>query len=696
MRKITFLLAIIIIVVLTGCSYQRNKDKKSIISKPLIEIKNGIMTPEALWSFGRIGEVIVSPDNKSIVYTIKYFSIAENKGNSDIYSMDIDGNNFKQLTQSAHNEYNILWKPDGKKLAFLSNESGISQIWEMNPDGSGKKQISFEESDIEGFKFSPNSKHILFVKQVKIDSNAKDIYPDLNKTSGRIITDLMYKHWDTWIESYPHIFVAQYSKGSILNAVDIMEKEPYESPNRPFGGMEQISWSPDSKTIAYTCRKLKGVDYTLSTNSDIYLYNIESKITENISLNMKGYDIAPIYSPDGSKIAWESMERNGYEADKNRLIIYDVASKKITDYTTNFDQNVASLAWADDNTKVYFISNYHAKEDIYELNVSDSKIRKITNGIHDFRSVIPAGKVLIGTRMSMSYPLEIVSVSPLDGKITKLSKDNDDLLSRIKMGKVVEKWMKTTSNEDMHVWIIYPPNFDSTKTYPTLLYCEGGPQSTISQFWSYRWNFQMMAANGYIIVAPNRHGMPGFGQKWNEQISGDYGGQNMKDYLTAIDEACKWSYVDKNRLGCVGASYGGFSVYWLAGNHNKRFKAFIAHDGMFNLEAQYLETDEMWFVNWDLGGPFWDKNNKIAHSSYANSPHRFVEKWDTPILCIHGELDFRILASQSMQAFNAAKLRGIPAELLIFPDENHWVLKPQNGILWQRTFYRWLDKWLKV
>lgn len=696
MKKIIIVLLATFLLSFLGCNLKHGHDDKTPIGKPKIDIKNGKMTPELLWSFGRIGEVIVSPDNKTIAYTLKYFSIPENKGNSEVYSMNIDGSNLKQLTNTTFSESNIIWKPDGKKIAYLSSESGSSQIWEMNPDGSGKKQISKEDNDIEGFKYSPDAMHILFIKQVKIDSSVKDIYPDLNKTSGRIITDLMYKHWDTWIESYPHIFLAQYSNGIISNPIDIMENEPYESPNRPFGGVEQINWSPDSKTIAYTCRKLKGVYYTLSTNSDIYLYNIETKTTGNISSNMKGYDIAPVYSPDGSKIAWESMERDGYEADKNRLVIYDINSKKVTDFTVNFDQNVAGLAWANDNSKIYFISDHHAKEDIYELNVADSKIRKITQGIHDFRSVIPAGDMLIGTRMSMSFPLEIVSVNPTDGKISKLSKVNDDLLSNIKMGKVEEKWMKTTSNENMHVWVIFPPDFDSTKKYPTLLYCEGGPQSTVSQFWSYRWNFQMMAANGYIVVAPNRHGLPGFGQKWNEQISGDYGGQNMKDYLTAIDEACKWSFVDKNRLGCVGASYGGFSVYWLAGNHNKRFKAFIAHDGMFNLEAQYLETDEMWFVNWDLGGPYWDKNNKIAQRSYANSPHRFVDKWDTPILCIHGELDYRILASQSMQAFNAAKLRGIPSELLIFPDENHWVLKPQNGILWQRTFFRWLDKWLKV
>ena len=463
----------------------------------------------------------------------------------------------------------------------------------------------------------------------------------------------------------------------------------------PFGGMEQINWRPDSKAIVYTCRKKVGKEYAISTNSDIYLYEIEGGTTTNLSEGMMGYDVAPVYSPDGKKIAWQSMERDGYESDKNRLFVYDANAKTKTDYTRSFDQNVEGLAWTDDNKSIYFISDFHATDEIYRLDLADGKITKITEGIHNYTGVIPAGDKLIATRMSMSAPVEIYSVDPITGKDTQVTMTNKDVLDKLALARIEQRWIKTTDNKDMHTWIIYPPHFDPAKKYPTLLYCEGGPQSTVSQFWSFRWNFQMMAANGYIVVAPNRRGLPGFGQAWNEQISGDYGGQNMKDYLSAIDSLTREPYVNKDKLGCVGASYGGFSVYWLAGNHNKRFKAFIAHDGMFNLEAQYLETEEMWFVNWDLGGPFWDKNNKIAQRSFANSPHRFVQNWDTPILCIHGELDYRIVATQGMQAFNAAILRGIPAEFLYFPDENHWVLKPQNGILWQRTFYNWLDRWLK-
>ena len=410
---------------------------------------------------------------------------------------------------------------------------------------------------------------------------------------------------------------------------------------------------------------------------------------------MMGYDVAPVYSPDGTKLAWQSMERDGYESDKNRLFVYDFNSKARTDFSKNFDQSAEGLIWSEDNKSIFFISDFHATDEIYQLTLSDGRIRKITEGIHNYTGVISAGNNLIATRVSMSSPAEIFSVDPISGKDTQLTFEDKDILDQLALGKVKQRWMRTTDNKMMLTWVIYPPHFDSTKVYPTLLYCEGGPQSTVSQFWSYRWNFQMMAASGYIIVAPNRRGLPGFGKEWNEQISGDYGGQNMKDYLSAIDEMCKEKYVNKNKLGCIGASYGGFSVYWLAGNHNKRFKAFIAHDGMFNLEAQYLETEEMWFANWDLGGSFWDKNNKVAQRSYATSPHKFVQNWDAPILVIHGGLDFRISYTQGMQAFDAALLKGIPAEFLFFPNENHWVLKPQNGILWQRTFYNWLDRWLK-
>ena len=407
-----------------------------------------------------------------------------------------------------------------------------------------------------------------------------------------------------------------------------------------------------------------------------------------------GYDKNPVISPNGKFMAWESMEREGYEADKIRLFIMNMETGEKQDYTQGFDQNAEGLAWGDDNT-IWFISDWHATDEIYSLDIPSRKITKHTDGIHNYTSVTPVGDMLIATKVSMSKPEEIYRVDPKTGKDVELSFVNKHILDQLTMGKVEKRWMKTTDNKDMLVWMIYPPHFDASKKYPALLYCEGGPQSTVSQFWSYRWNFQQMAANGYIIVAPNRRGLPGFGQEWLEQISGDYSGQNIQDYLTAIDEAKKEPYIDADRLGCVGASYGGYSVYYLAGHHDKRFKAFIAHCGIFDLKMQYFTTEEMWFANWDMGGAPWEKNNKVAQRTFANSPDMFVGNWDTPILVIHGQKDFRIDVSQGMAAFNAARMRGIPAQFLYFPNECHWVTGCQDGILWQRTFKAWLDKWLK-
>ncbi|MCD4747563.1 MAG: S9 family peptidase [Bacteroidales bacterium] len=698
MKKLLTFLFIAGISLFFACSHHTNENKdetNSIIGKKDLKLDSDLMTPEVLWSFGRVSDAQVSPDNSTILYGVTYYDITQNKGNRDLYTISVTGENMKQLTKTAKGEYNAVWRPDGNKIGYLSSESGSMQLWEINPDASGKKQISDIEGGITGFKYSPDQKKIIYTKEVYLDKTVKDIYSDLPKSTGRIMNDLMYRHWDTWVDSYGHIFVADYDGNKIRNDIDILKDEPYESPLKPFGGLEQINWSPDSKVIAYTCVKKKGKDYSISTNSDIYLYELEIGKTSNITKGMMGYDVAPVYSPDAKKIAWESMEREGYESDKNRLFIYDFQTKEKTDYTKGWDQNVHGLAWSDDSKLIYFISDWHATDEIYSLSLNDGKINKLTQGIHNYRTVTPAGDKLIATRVSMSMPNEIYAVNPDNGKDTQITFTNKDILNQINMGDVKSRWIKTTDNKDMLTWIIYPPHFDPAKKYPAILYCQGGPQGTVSQFWSYRWNFQMMAANGYIIVAPNRRGLPGFGQEWNEQISGDYGGQNMKDYFSAIDEMAKEPYIDENNLGAVGASYGGFSVFWIAGNHNKRFKAFIAHDGMFNLESQYLETEEIWFVNWDLGGPFWDKDNKIAQRTYANSPHKFVKNWDTPILIIHSEFDYRITMTQGMSAFNAAILLDVPAEFLYFPDENHWVLQPQNGILWQRTFFKWLDKWLK-
>ena len=670
---------------------------KNLIGKSDIRIKDGRMTPEALWAMGRIGGMNVSPDGKKVVYTVAYYSVPENKSNREVFVMNADGSDNKQITKTGFAENEAGWIKGGTKIAFLCNESGSSQLWEMNPDGTDRKRLSDYDKDIEGFAFSPDEKKVLFISQVKTVNSTADKYPDLDKATGVIITDLMYKHWDEWVTTAPHPFVADFDGKSISNPVDVMEGELFESPMKPFGGIEQLAWNTTSDKIAYTSRKKTGKEYAISTNSDIYVYDLNTKQTTNITEENKGYDTNPTYSPDGKSIAWLSMERDGYEADQNRLMVMNLETGEKTFVSKDFDSNVDSYCWSADCKRIYFTGVWHGESQVYQIDLANgNKITLLTEGMYDYASVALLGDKLIAQRHSMSMGDEIYSIDLTgDHTVTQLTFENKHIYDQLTMGKVEERWMKTTDGKQMLTWVIYPPQFDPNKKYPTLLFCEGGPQSPVSQFWSYRWNFQIMAANDYIIVAPNRRGLPGFGLEWNEAVSGDYGGQCMKDYFTAIDEVAKEPYVNKDRLGCVGASFGGFSVYWLAGHHDKRFKAFIAHDGIFNMEMQYLETEEMWFANWDMGGAYWEKQNATAQRTFANSPHKFVDKWDTPILCIHGEKDYRILANQGMAAFNAAVLRGVPAELLIYPDENHWVLKPQNGVLWQRTFFEWLDMWLK-
>ena len=670
---------------------------KNLIGKSDIRIKDGRMTPEALWAMGRIGGMNVSPDGKRVVYTVAYYSVPENKSNREVFVMNADGSDNKQITKTGFAENEAVWIKGGTKIAFLCNESGSSQLWEMNPDGTDRKRLSDYDKDIEGFAFSPDEKKVLFISQVKTVNSTADKYPDLDKATGVIITDLMYKHWDEWVTTVPHPFVADFDGESISNPVDVMEGELFESPMKPFGGIEQLAWNTTSDKIAYTSRKKTGKEYAISTNSDIYVYDLNTKQTTNITEENKGYDTNPTYSPDGKSIAWLSMERDGYEADQNRLMVMNLETGEKTFVSKDFDSNVDSYCWSADCERIYFTGVWHGESQVYQIDLANgNKITPLTEGMYDYASVALLGDKLIAQRHSMSMGDEIYSIDLTgDHTVTQLTFENKHIYDQLTMGKVEERWMKTTDGKQMLTWVIYPPQFDPNKKYPTLLFCEGGPQSPVSQFWSYRWNFQIMAAHDYIIVAPTRRGLPGCGLEWNEAVSGDYGGQCMKDYFTAIDEVAKEPYVNKDRLGCVGASFGGFSVYWLAGHHDKRFKAFIAHDGIFNMEMQYLETEEMWFANWDMGGAYWEKQNATAQRTFANSPHKFVDKWDTPILCIHGEKDYRILANQGLAAFNAAVLRGVPAELLIYPDENHWVLKPQNGVLWQRTFFEWLDMWLK-
>ncbi|MFW9607497.1 MAG: alpha/beta fold hydrolase [Prevotella sp.] len=697
-------------------------DAQTMIGPNNIKLESDLMTPEALWAMGRIGSSEASPDGKQIVYQVSYYSVKENKSHTMLFVQNADGKNKRQLTKDEKSESDATWIECGKKIAFIRS----GEIWSMNADGSDRKQLSNTDGSVEGFKFSPDGKKVVFIKSIPYYGSIKKNPEDLPKASGRLITDMNYRHWDHYVETIAHPFVAEVTAEGIGNAKDIMEGQPYESPVAPFGGIEQISWSMDSKSIAYTSRKKEGVEYAISTDTDIYLYNLSTGKTVNLckpegykepmidaTKSMRdqevnhqkgdmhvGYDVNPRFSADGKYIAWQSMERDGYESDRNRLCVMEIATGKKKYVTESFDSNVDDYCWSKDSKTIYFMGVWHATEMLYQTNL-EGKVIQITDGWYDYGSVQLANNsnYLLASRHSHQYGDELYIVKPgkeKKAKVEQVTFENKHIYDQLALGKTQQRWVKTTDGKEMLVWLVLPPHFDANKKYPTLLFCEGGPQSPVSQFWSYRWNLQIMAANGYIVVAPNRRGLPGFGSKWNEEVSGDWTGQCMNDYLSAIDDAAELPFVDKDRLGCVGASFGGFSVYYLASHHNKRFKAFIAHDGAFNLESMYTDTEEAWFSNWEYEDAFWNKNASAnAVKTYNNSPHKFVDKWDTPILVIHGEKDYRINANQGMGAFNAARMRGIPAELLLFPDENHWVLKPQNGILWQRTFFNWLDKWLK-
>ena len=697
----------------------------TMIQKNNIRIDGDRMTPEALWAMGRIGSYAASPDGKQIVYTVAYYSVKQNKGHHMLFVMDANGLNKSQLTTSAKNETDPAWIDGGKRIAFLTD----GQLWSMNPDGTDRRQLTHDTTEIEGFKFSPDGSKIILIKSIPYHGSIKKNPSDLPKATGRLATDLNYRHWDHYVESIAHPFVAQVTADGIDEGIDILKDEPYECPMAPFGGIEQLDWSTDSRTIAYTCRKKEGVDYAISTDSDIFLYDLSSGKTTNLckpagykapevdptktmatqSVNqqgddiMVGYDTNPQFSPDGKYLGWLSMKRDGYESDRNRLCVYDLVTGKKVFLTESFDSNVDEFCWSDSkDALVYFIGVWHGKENIYSVNWK-GEVKQLTACKADFGSLqmLNNGKQILAERHSYTESADLYVVTPGKTKektiISQITHENKHITDQLAIPTSEEHWTKTTDGKDLMYWVILPPHFDAQKKYPTLLFCEGGPQSPVSQFWSYRWNFMIMASQGYVVIAPNRRGLPGFGSKWCEQISGDWTGQCMHDYLSAIDDAvATLPYVDKDRLGAVGASFGGFSVYYLAGHHDKRFKCFIAHDGAFNLESMYTDTEEVWFSNWEYDDAYWNSDqSERARKTYANSPHRFVDKWDTPILCIHGEKDYRINANQGMGAFNAARLRGIPAELLIFPDENHWVLKPQNGILWQRTFFSWLDRWLK-
>ncbi len=659
-----------------------------------VSFAQNTLTPELLWKLSRVGGTEVSPDGKTILFGVTNYDLKVNKGNRNLYRMDVEGDKPVQLTKMKGSEFNEVWHPDGSKIGFLSAESGQVQMYELELSTRKITQVTNFEKGLNGFKYSPDGNKILFIQDVKLDQTINEKYKDLPQANVHVFDDLMYRHWNQWHDyAYSHIFYAVRSGEQFGAKGDIMKGERYDSPMNPFGGMEQINWGPKGEHIYYTCKKKVGKDYATSTNSSIYRYNLASGETKELTEGMKGYDINPTFSNDGKYMSFLSMEEDGFESDKNDIVIMDLASGKMQNLTKDIDITVSDYVWSEKGDKIYFEAVLNATNQFFELDVKSKTHKQLTEGQHNYTSIALAGNYLVGTRQSMMAPNELYKVNLKSGEQKALTDFNSRTLGNLNKVNIEKRMVKTTDGKDMLTWVIYPPNFDKNKKYPTILYCQGGPQSAVSQFFSFRWNFHLMAAQGYIVVAPNRRGLPGFGQKWNDDISGDWGGQPMDDYLSAIDDVSKESYVDKNKLGCIGASYGGYSVYYLAGIHEKRFKCFISHCGLFNLESWYGSTEELFFANKDIGGPYWGDGRAPSYDKH--SPHNLVHKWDTPILVIHGEKDFRVPVTQGMEAFQAAQLKGIPSKFLYFPEEGHWVLNPQNGLVWHREFFSWLDQWLK-
>lgn len=653
------------------------------------------MTPELLWQLGRVSGGAAGPDGSTVLYGVTRYDLAANKGNRDLYLIPAAGGEAVALTATPYSEYNEQWHPGGEWIGFLSAAAGSPQWYEIRPDGSGLRQVTDIAGGIANFAYSPDGRYVSFTRQVKTGQTVQDRYPDLPLADARIIDDLMYRHWDSWDDyQSSHLCIATYSDGRIGDPTDIMEGQPFDAPLSPFGGTEQINWHPQSRYIAYTIKQTTGKAYAESTDSHVLLYDLETGTIQNLSEGMPGYDRDPVFSHAGRYLLWTSMERAGFESDRTRCFLYDFTTGERFEAVTPFDDECNHPVWSTDDATLYFLTGTNATYQVAAWHLASRSLRYVTEGSHNYTHVVVIDdNTLLAARMDMNHAAELFTITLDDQVVHPLTHTNDALYAGIQQSRVEKLYVETTDGQQMLSWVIYPPDFDPNKKYPALLYCQGGPQSAVSQFYSYRWNFQLMAANGYIVIAPNRRGLPSFGQAWNDQISGDWGGQNMQDYLSAIDALAEMPYVDRTRLGAVGASYGGYSVYWLAGNHNKRFKALVAHCGLFNLESWYGTTEELFFANWDVGGPYWQESLQDDYLKF--SPHRFVQQWDTPILVIHGEKDFRVPVGEGMQAFQAAQVRGIPSRFLYFPEEGHWVQGPQNGVLWHREFFRWLDQWLK-
>ena len=708
MKKFFCLMTIASLLAAGGCSEseapETNKPEPLEINNALTDAEKeaGILTAEVMWKMGRIGSQTLSADGSKLLYTLTEYNMAENRGITTLVLRDMATGEEVRLTDNNSTNTAPQWL-DNETIAFMSNRSGEMQVWSFNSNGDNLKQVTDIAGGVEGFGIAGD--HAFYTKRVEVAKlKGSNKYDDMDKSKVRIYDDLMVRHWDYWDDgSYLHVFAADFKDGKIVNGKDIIGADAaYDSPLAPYFDTAEIALSPDGSLLAYTCKPLTGVEYALSTDSDIFLYNFATEETRNLTKEAAatgvdkfvGYDKYPVFSPDGSKIAFRSQRRPGNEADQQRLWVFDLNTNECTYITRGQDYCVTEVVW-DGNEAMYFVLPWRGTHQVAHIDL-DGNMKHITAGNHDINNFTFAAGKIVANMNTISKAVELYDVNLESGELTQLTDVNREIYDNIKMGEVQERWITTTDGKKMLTWVILPPNFDPTKKYPTLLYCQGGPQSTVSQFWSYRWNFQLMAAQGYVVVAPNRRGCPSFGQEWTDQISGDYSGQNIKDYLAAIDEVSKEPWVDKDHRGCVGASYGGYSTYYLAGVHEGRFKAFIAHCGIFNFESMYGHTEELFFVTNDYGGAYWEKDNATAMRSYANSPHKKVANWDSPIMIITGEKDYRIPYSQSLEAFTAARVQGIDARLVSFENEAHQVFQPQNSVVWNREFFSWLDKYLKV
>ena len=710
MKKIILIMAIAAV----GLGSCEKRPQPLMIDNALTdaEIAAGVLTPEVMWKMSRAGGATLSPDGRTLLYQQTDYSMAENRGVTTLHTEALDTKQVADLTDGSSNNLAARWSADGKTIYFLSDRSGSMQVWAMDASGGNVRRLSDFDRDVEGFGISPRGDKAWYVQRIPVAARrSSEIHKDMDKSKARIYDDLMVRHWDYWDEGeHMHLFVGDFGPEGMKPGVDIIGADAaWDVPLAPYFDMSEIAWNHAGTMLAYTCKPLTGTAYAVSTDSDIFVYDVASGKTQNIckptnfntgekiealSDNLPGYDKYPVWSPDDRKIAFLSQRRAGNESDKSRLFLYDCATAEMCDLTEDFDYNAMNVVW-ENNDRIWFIAPIEATHQICRVETVDGEVEVVTRGDHDITAFTMAAGVIAAELSTISTDTEFYTVDPADGTLTQISGINRAIYDHIRMGEVQKRWVETTDGKQMLTWVILPPDFDPAKKYPTLLYCQGGPQSVVSNGWSYRWNYQLMAAQGYIVVAPNRRGLPSFGQEWLDQISGDYSGQNIRDYLSAIDDVAREPWADRDRMGCVGASYGGYSVYFLAGCHEKRFKAFIAHCGIFDFDSMYGETEELWFVNNDYGGSYWDTENATAMRSYANSPHKFVERWDTPILIFTGERDYRIPYTQSLEAFTAARVRGIPARLVEFQDEAHQVFKPQNSMVWNREFFAWLDKYVK-